>query len=184
MRRCQTCLLQVTLTLPAVNTGRRLYEKEQDEEQERGLGVKGAPHNKRPLTTTDYALLVTVPGGGAANVTYKHTLVHPKLKPAALKAPAVQSNGDLLWARVPMPRYQSKSFSRTFKVPTTKKGSREKGVDPKGRASVVVARGNNTPPKPFNRSHSRSARRPRSHSSLVPRCGRTASSSMTPTPSW
>ena len=104
--------LRVTLTMPALMLDRRLVEGEQDERELKG----GNTANKKPANTTDYALLVTVPAGGAANVVYKRTSARPGLKPAALKRPAVQENGDLLWARIPMPQYTSKAYTRTFKV--------------------------------------------------------------------
>ena len=75
-----------------------------------------AAASKKPLNSTDYALLVTVPAGGANNVVYRRTSVRPALKPASLKKPVVQQNGDLLWARVPMPLYASKNSTRLFKV--------------------------------------------------------------------
>lgn len=100
MRRGRSYTLQVTLTMPAL-----------------GGGASNSPHgSKTPVNTTDYALLVTAPAGGAANAAYKRAGVRPALKPALLKKPQVQSNGNLLWARVPMPRYQGKAFTRTFKV--------------------------------------------------------------------
>lgn len=79
--------------------------------------VSPAPHKQwghKPINSTDYALLVAVPAGGA--VTYRHTAIRPGLKPGTLKKPSLQSNGDLLWARVPTPLYQSKNATRTFKV--------------------------------------------------------------------
>lgn len=68
----------------------------------------------KPINTTDYALLVTVPTGGA--VTYKRAAVSPKPKPRSLARPTVQSSGNLLWPRVPMPLYWQKQSTRTFKV--------------------------------------------------------------------
>lgn len=103
--------LLVALTVPAASLGRRL-QAEDDGRELKGWGA--ASH--KPLNTTNYALLVTVPGGGAANVTYKRTRVAPRLKPASLKKPVVQSNGNLLWPTVPMPLYQNKNSTRKFKV--------------------------------------------------------------------
>lgn len=61
-----------------------------------------------------------------AGSTNKSTAVSPgRLLPAAWKKPAVQSNGDLLWARVPMPLYQAKNSTRKFKV----RGSKEEGKE-------------------------------------------------------
>jgi hypothetical protein len=112
VKRGRLYTLRITLMMPAVPLDRRLVEGEQEERELKG----GNTANKTPVITTDYALLVTVPAGGAANVVYKRTSVHPGLKPASLKRPAVQQNGDLLWARVPMPQYTFKAYTRTFKV--------------------------------------------------------------------
>ena len=79
--------LLVTLTLPAASYGRRLQG-----EEEEGRELKpaaGSSSMKKPLNTTDYALLMTVPGGGAVNAAYKHTLVSPGMKPGSLKKPQV-----------------------------------------------------------------------------------------------
>lgn len=108
-------VLRVVVTLPAVTSrGLEADQAEQAEEQEEGRELLGWGSGHEPLNTTAYAVRVTVPAG--SQVTYKRTSVSPGLKPAALKTPAVQANGDLLWARVPMPRYQTKAFKRTFKV--------------------------------------------------------------------
>ena len=105
----------MTLILPAANLGRRLFaataEAEAEPEQRELKGWTGA--GKKALNSTDYALLVSVP----ASSTYKSTAVSPgRFLPAAWKKPAVQSNGDLLWARVPMPLYQAKNSTRKFKA--------------------------------------------------------------------
>jgi hypothetical protein len=103
--------LQVKLTMPALTPARRLVEEERELK-----GFNTAQMNKKPLNTTNYALLVTVPAGGATNAVYRSTSVLPALKPASLKKPAVQQNGDLLWATVPMLRFTSKAYTRTFKA--------------------------------------------------------------------
>ena len=109
VKRGKIYSLQVTLTMPAPTDGRRLVKEEEAREL-----MGGNTANKKPANTTDYALLVTVPTGGATNVVYRRTSVHPALKPASLRKPAVQQNGDLLWARVPIHQYTSKAFTRTF----------------------------------------------------------------------
>ena len=117
VRRGKAYALQVTLAMPALVGGRRLAaSKEKEEEEEEQQQQRELRGFKKPLNTTDYALLVTVPAGGAADVMYRRTVVRPGLKPAALKKPQVQGNGDLLWTRVPMPRYMDKAYTRTFKV--------------------------------------------------------------------
>lgn len=113
VRRGMSYALKVTLTMPALVGGRRLIAEDQRELQ----GANSAHTNKKPLNATDYALFVTVPRGGAVDMlTYRRTVVRPQLKPASLKKPQVQSNGDLLWSRVPMLRYMTKAYTRTFKV--------------------------------------------------------------------
>jgi hypothetical protein len=129
--------LQVTLTMPALTPGRRLAE-EQEEKGRELKGINTAPMNKKPTNTADYALMVTVPAGGAASVTYKRSSVRPAPKPASLKKPAVQQNGDLLWASVPMPRYMSKAYTRKFMV---RKANGMKGWCVGGRVGLQRRRG-------------------------------------------
>ena len=101
----------ITLRLPAVDTRGR-----------RELLIK-ANTDKHAVNTTTYALLLEAPG--ASDVTYKRTSVHPRLKPASLKKPAVQTGGDLLWSKVSMPLYASKPSKCMFKV---RKGGGENKV--------------------------------------------------------
>ena len=102
MRGGKYYTLLVTLSLPAADTlGRReLFTK--------------TSTDKHALNSTTYALLLETPD--ADDVTYKRTSVHPRLKPASLKKPEVQTGGDLLWSDVAMRMYASKPSKRTFKV--------------------------------------------------------------------
>jgi len=90
--------------------------------------------DKHALNSTTYALFVDVPGTG--NVTYKRTSVHPRLKPASLKTPAVQTGDALLWPDVAMRLYASKPSTRTFKV--RKERLREEEVKAKGEVAHFV----------------------------------------------
>ena len=91
VRRGALYKLQVTLTLPAANSAnRRLLEEAQRE-------LNNAPHgSKTPVSTTDYALLVTPPAGQV--VTYRSTGVRPPQARRAQEARAAAGRQPALVA--------------------------------------------------------------------------------------
>lgn len=113
----------MTLTIPALIGGHRLAAEKQEPQPRELQGFKSALASKKPLNTTDYALLVTVPAGDN-QVTYRRSHVYPALKPVSLKKPTTQANFDLLWASMPMPRYMDKAYTRTFMVNNKEAGMR------------------------------------------------------------
>lgn len=107
VRRGKMYTLQVTLTLPAAS--RRRLEATTKRELLQAHNGKSTP-----VSTTNYAVLVTPPAGNA--VAYRRTSVAPTLKPGSLRKPQVQTNGGLLWPTMPIHRYAAQASTRTLRV--------------------------------------------------------------------